>query len=142
MGTVDDPHSGLTGDGTPDTYAVSDTRRGEGTEIGVAPPERVQELIEEHPDACRAFQIKSAAGYVDPNEINSDLLQAEHAGRIEIDPERITDALSGELCSCQVRLDTSDPQLVTVAESSSEKQVEIDDAIARFTPPTSNEQAD
>lgn len=142
MGVVDDVHDGFVRDGGADTYSVSDTRRGRDTAVGVLPPETLQQLIEEHPDACRAFQMTSGDGYVDPSRVDGDLSRAEHAGRIEIEPEELLGSLSSELCSCQVRLDTSAPQLVTVTESSGRKEIEIDDTVARIVSPPSDDPAE
>lgn len=142
MRIVDDLSDRMEANSATDTYTVSDTRRGEGTEIGVIPPKKLRELINEHSDACRAFQMRSNSGYVDPSKTRDGLSQGEHAGRIEIDPKEITDSLSAEACSCQVRLDTSDPQLVTVTENSGHKEVEINDSVARFVRPINDEQAE
>ena len=142
MGVGDDVRDESASRGGTDTYTASDTRRGQGTEVGVLAPETLQELIEEHPDACRAFQITSGDGYVDPSRVDGGLSRAEHAGRIEIDPEAIVSNLSEDLCSCQVRLDTSAPQLVTVTETSGRKEVEIDDRVVRIVPPSSDDPAE
>lgn len=136
MGVVDDVRDTIRGTGGTDTYPVSETARREGNHVGTFPAETLRDLVEEHPDACRAFEMISGTGYEDPSTNISDVSQAEHAGRVEVDAGEVLDSLSSESCSCRVRLDTSDPQLVTIDDNTGTKQVEIDDAVARLTPPT------
>lgn len=142
MGVVDDVRDTFRGGGNTDTYPVSETVHREGNHVGTFPPETLRELVAEHPGACRTFEMISGAGYEDPNENAVDVSQAEHAGRVEIDAGEILNGLSGESCSCRVRLDTSDPQLVTVVDDTGTKQVEIDDAVARLTPPADDARGD
>jgi len=142
MGVVDDVRDTFRGSGDTDTYPVSETVRREGNHVGTFPPETLRELVAEHPGACRTFEMITGTGYEDPDKNAIDVSQAEHAGRVEIDARAILDGLSSESCSCRVRLDTSDPQLVTVVDNTGTKQVEIDDAVARLTTPADDTRGD
>jgi len=136
MGIVDDVRDSFERASDTDTYSVSETTHQGQTHVGTFPPETLQELIQNHSDACRAFEMITGTGYEDPSKDAGSVSQAEHSGRIEIDPRNIIDDLSNESCSCQVRLDTSNPQLVTVTDDTGTKEIEIDNAVARLTPPT------
>lgn len=137
MGVVDDVRNSFERGRDVDTYTVSETIHEGDDHIGTFHHKTLRELVEEHPDACRAFKMISGAGYEDPNKDTGNVSQAEHSGRVEIDPSDVLDDLLTESCSCRVRLDTSNPQLVT-AVGNNTKQIEIDDAVARFIPSTSD----
>lgn len=138
MGAVDDLKNKFIQGDDISTYPVSETVRREQNHVGTFPPETLREILKKHSDACRVFKMITGAGYEDPSKNATDMSQAEHAGRVEIEPEAILDALSSESCSCRVRLDTSNPQLVTVSGQAGTRQIEIDDGIIRFTPPMDN----
>lgn len=138
MGVVDDVRDGLRENDTPDTYAVSETYRENGTYVGTISPETLRKLIEAHPDACRGFKMVARAGYEDPSDVDGAYSRAEHAGRIEIGSDQIINDLASKPWSCQVRLDTSNPQLVKATNESARRQIEIDDAVARLVPSTND----
>ncbi len=115
MSVVDDVRDGLPENDTPDT---------------------LRKLIEAHPSACRGFKMVARTGYEDPSDVDTAYSRAEHAGRIEIGSDQIINDLASKPWSCQVRPDTSNPQLVKATNESARRQ--IDDAVARLVPSTNN----
>lgn len=138
MGAVDDLRDSLRENDGPDTYVVSKTRREGDTHVGEVEPQRLRELLREYPDACRVFEMVTGAGHEHPVAGDGDYSRAEHAGRVETDPEPVITDLSNGAYSCRVRFDTSDPQLATVTNGTTRAQVEIDDTVARLVPPMEN----
>lgn len=142
MGVVDDLRNGLTEDSDADLYVVTETRYDGSDHLATIDPARVRELLREYPDACRAFRIANGAGYDHSPSVNRTYSQAEHAGRVETDVAAIADEISDHRTVCSVRLDTTDPQLVTIEDDTVRAQIEIDDSVVRWVPPVDNPQTE
>ena len=140
-GVVDDARDSSRESDGPEKYVVTDTWYDDGKRIGAVDPERVRELLRKCPDASRVFEMVTGAGH--EHAVGEAVYtQAEHAGRVETDPERLIRDLTGDDHSCRVRLDTTGPQLVTVSRDAVRGQIEVDDSVVCWVPPPGDARSD
>ena len=140
MGVVDDARDSLRTSDDPDKYVISDTHNDDGKRIGVINSEHVREVLREYPEACRVFEMVTGAGH---EHVVGErrYTQAEHAGRVETEPEQLVRDLTGDDHRCRVRLDTTGPQLVTISRDAVRAQIEVDDSVVCWVPPTGDAQS-
>lgn len=141
MGVVDDARDSLRSNSEPDKYVIADTWRDDHKHFGVIEPKHVRHVLREYPGACRTFKMVTWAGH---EHVAGDrtYTRAEHAGRVEVDSERIVETLSDGEYTCRVRLDTSDPQLVAIENERTEAEIEVDDSIVCWVPRMEDRESD
>lgn len=140
MGAVDDVSDRLRSDDDSDgchVYRTDRAVRESGRFLGEVDGERFREVLLRHADACEAFRMISGTGYRDPSEAVGTYSASEHAGRIKTDVESVASTLPDGGHTCEVRLDTADPQLATIQKDLERAQVEFDTARVRWVAPKS-----
>ena len=144
MGVVEDVSDRLRSDDNSDgchVYRTDRVDRAGGRRLGEVDGERFCEVLQRHPDSCEAFRIISGTGYRDPTEATGSYSAAEHAGRVETDVESVATSLSDGGHTCEVRLDTAEPQLATIRNGVERAQVEFDTGQIKWVAPETVEES-
>lgn len=138
MEVVDDVSDRIRSNSDADGYHVYRTDRAtreEGKFVGEVESRRFKDVLRRHRNACNAFEMITGAGYRDPAEMADTYSSAEHAGRVRTDVLSIAADLDDNEYTCTVRLDTTRPQLATIANGVERAQIEFDSSRVRWIPP-------